>query len=176
MDTTTSAPDHQGRTCGRHRLLHELERPEGHHQGKVKDPMELNLDVPFMKGKKTSTEVLIMAIWEEWSRHSSRGYAASHSAVQAENNYAELRRRVMRGAGDDVVRNSKFWSKETRAVSSERIFGQGTTSKIFGGGGRSSITQACWKAHPFRRSCRRFHLDGRRVGCHSLGGLLLGSK
>ena len=35
---------------------------------KVEEPLDhknLNMDVPFMKGKRTSTEVLIIAIWEE---------------------------------------------------------------------------------------------------------------
>ena len=45
----------------------------------VEEPLDhrnLNIDVPFMKGKRTSTEILIIAIWED-PRGPSRSAAAT---------------------------------------------------------------------------------------------------
>jgi len=61
---------------------------------KVEDPIDhknLNLDVPFMKGKMTSTEVLIMAIWDELEPAiSDAGCQLHHLRLyETENNYAD---------------------------------------------------------------------------------------
>jgi len=61
---------------------------------KVEDPIDhknLNLDVPFMKGKMTSTEVLIMAIWDELEPAiSAVGCQLHHLRLyETENNYAD---------------------------------------------------------------------------------------
>ena len=61
---------------------------------KVEEPIDhknLNLDVPFLKGKKTSTEVLIIAIWEELEPAiSERGCQLHHIRLyETENNYAD---------------------------------------------------------------------------------------
>ena len=61
---------------------------------KVEDPVDhrnLNLDVPFMKGKMTSTEILIIAIWEELEAViEARGCQLHHIRLyETENNYAD---------------------------------------------------------------------------------------
>lgn len=61
---------------------------------RVEDPIDhknLNLDVPFMKGKMTSTEVLIIAIWEELEPAiAAAGCQLHHLRLyETENNYAD---------------------------------------------------------------------------------------
>ena len=60
----------------------------------VEEPLDhrnLNIDVPFMKGKRTSTEVLIIAIWEELEGPiAERGCHLHHIRLyETENNYAD---------------------------------------------------------------------------------------
>ena len=60
----------------------------------VEEPLDhrnLNIDVPFMKGKRTSTEILIIAIWEELEGPiSDRGCHLHHIRLyETENNYAD---------------------------------------------------------------------------------------
>ena len=50
----------------------------------VEEPLDhrnLNIDVPFMKGKRTSTEILIIAIWEELEAPSQTEAATSTTSV-----------------------------------------------------------------------------------------------
>ena len=61
---------------------------------KVEEPLDhrnLNMDVPFMQGKRTSTEVLIIAIWEELEDDIvERGCQLHHIRLyETENNYAD---------------------------------------------------------------------------------------
>ena len=75
------------------------------------DHRNLNIDVPFMKGKRTSTEILIIAIWEELEGPiAERGCQLSpHSALR---DREQLRRLLRRGVkGVERIPNSKFWSK-----------------------------------------------------------------
>ena len=55
------------------------------------DHRNLNIDVPFMKGKRTSTEILIIAIWEELEGPiADRGCRLHHIRLyETENNYAD---------------------------------------------------------------------------------------
>ena len=55
------------------------------------DHKNLNMDVPFMKGKRTSTEILIIAIWEELEGPiADRGCHLHHIRLyETENNYAD---------------------------------------------------------------------------------------
>ncbi len=55
------------------------------------DHKNLNLDVPFMAGKMTSTEVLIIAIWEELEEKVSENGCELHHLrlYETENNYAD---------------------------------------------------------------------------------------
>ena len=66
---------------------------------KVEEPIDhknLNLDVPFMKGKRTSTEVLIIAIWEELEPAiSERGCQLHH--IRLVRDGKQLRRLLRRG-------------------------------------------------------------------------------
>jgi len=58
----------------------------------VIDHKNLNLDVPFMKGKMTSTENLIIAIWDELKKHIPElGNCELHAIklYETENNYCE---------------------------------------------------------------------------------------
>jgi 6-pyruvoyltetrahydropterin/6-carboxytetrahydropterin synthase len=60
----------------------------------VEEPLDhrnLNIDVPFMKGKRTSTEILIIAIWEELEGPvAARGCHLHHIRLyETENNYAD---------------------------------------------------------------------------------------
>jgi 6-pyruvoyltetrahydropterin/6-carboxytetrahydropterin synthase len=60
----------------------------------VEDPLDhrnLNLDVPWMKGVKTSTENLIIAIWERLEQPiQATGCALHHLRLyETENNYAD---------------------------------------------------------------------------------------
>ena len=69
---------------------------------KVEDPIDhknLNLDVPFLKGKKTSTEVLIIAIWEELEGPiAERGcQPPPHPAVRDGEQLRRLLRRGVKG-------------------------------------------------------------------------------
>lgn len=61
---------------------------------KVVEPLDhknLNLDVPFMKGKMASTEVLIIAIWDEVEAAiNATGCKLHHIRLyETENNYAD---------------------------------------------------------------------------------------
>lgn len=61
---------------------------------KVVEPLDhknLNLDVPFMEGKMASTEVLIIAIWEQLEPAIAETSCRLHKLVlyETENNYAE---------------------------------------------------------------------------------------
>lgn len=61
---------------------------------KVVEPLDhknLNLDVPFMKGKMASTEVLIIAIWDEVEAAiNTTGCTLHHIRLyETENNYAD---------------------------------------------------------------------------------------
>ena len=61
---------------------------------KVEEPLDhrnLNIDVPFMQGKRTSTEILIIAIWEELEGViAERGCQLHHIRLyETENNYAD---------------------------------------------------------------------------------------
>lgn len=61
---------------------------------KVIEPLDhknLNLDVPFMKGKMASTEILIMAIWDEIKEVIDATGCKLHGIklYETENNYAE---------------------------------------------------------------------------------------
>ena len=61
---------------------------------RVEDPLDhrnLNLDVPWMKGKKTSTEVLIIAIWEQLEGPIAAEGCTLHQLrlYETENNYAD---------------------------------------------------------------------------------------
>jgi 6-pyruvoyltetrahydropterin/6-carboxytetrahydropterin synthase len=61
---------------------------------KVVEPLDhknLNLDVPFMKGKMASTEVLIIAIWDEVEAAiNTTGCKLHHIRLyETENNYAD---------------------------------------------------------------------------------------
>jgi 6-pyruvoyltetrahydropterin/6-carboxytetrahydropterin synthase len=61
---------------------------------KVEEPLDhrnLNIDVPFMQGKRTSTEILIIAIWEELEDViAERGCQLHHIRLyETENNYAD---------------------------------------------------------------------------------------
>ena len=72
---------------------------------KVEEPLDhrnLNMDVPFMQGKRTSTEVLIIAIWEELeARHCRTGLpVAPHPAVR---DGKQLRRLLRRGVRPRAV-------------------------------------------------------------------------
>lgn len=55
------------------------------------DHKNLNLDVPFMKGKMASTEVLIIAIWEQLEGPISKTGCKLHGLrlYETENNYAD---------------------------------------------------------------------------------------
>lgn len=55
------------------------------------DHKNLNLDVPFMKGKMASTEILIIAIWDEIVGSISETGCKLHSIrlYETENNYAD---------------------------------------------------------------------------------------
>jgi 6-pyruvoyltetrahydropterin/6-carboxytetrahydropterin synthase len=55
------------------------------------DHKNLNLDVDFMKGKMTSTEVLAIAIWEELDEGIAKLGATLHSikVQETENNFVE---------------------------------------------------------------------------------------
>ena len=60
----------------------------------VEDPLDhrnLNLDVPWMKGVKTSTENLIIAIWEQLEGPINVGSCRLHHLrlYETENNYAD---------------------------------------------------------------------------------------
>ena len=60
----------------------------------VEDPLDhrnLNLDVPWMKGLKTSTENLIIAIWEQLEGPiNASGCTLHHIRLyETENNYAD---------------------------------------------------------------------------------------
>lgn len=61
---------------------------------KVIEPLDhknLNLDVPFMKGKMASTEILIIAIWDEIKEAIDATGCKLHGIklYETENNYAE---------------------------------------------------------------------------------------
>ncbi|MDG1261501.1 MAG: 6-carboxytetrahydropterin synthase [Flavobacteriales bacterium] len=55
------------------------------------DHKNLNLDVDFMKGKMASTEVLIIAIWEQLESHVNATGCRLHQIrlYETENNYAD---------------------------------------------------------------------------------------
>lgn len=55
------------------------------------DHRNLNMDVDFLKGKMTSTEVVAMAIWEQLAPHiqSIGGTLHCVKLVETENNYVE---------------------------------------------------------------------------------------
>ena len=61
---------------------------------KVIEPLDhknLNLDVPFMKGKMASTEILIIAIWDQIKEAIDTTGCTLHGIklYETENNYAE---------------------------------------------------------------------------------------
>ena len=55
------------------------------------DHKNINMDVDFMKGKMASTEVLVIAIWEQIEDAIKAEGAALHcvKVIETENNYAE---------------------------------------------------------------------------------------
>lgn len=55
------------------------------------DHKNINLDVPFMKGKMASTEVLLIAIWEQLQEPINATGCTLHGIrlYETENNYAE---------------------------------------------------------------------------------------
>jgi len=57
----------------------------------VIDHRNLNLDVPFMKGKMASTEILTMEIWKQLQPHVEHTNCKLHSVklYETENNFAE---------------------------------------------------------------------------------------